>query len=107
MNSELSTLKALYRELKRLQLVDFDFPLLTVRKLKEKRTELSYLTKQDIKKLLEQVKQSTNESLAFTVKISLATGARWSESEGLKIENLQNGGFYFTEIGRASCRERV
>jgi site-specific recombinase XerD len=78
LNRELSTLKALYRELKRLQLLDFDFPLLSVRKLKEKRLELTYLTKQDIKLLLEQVRQSTNSSLECTVKISLATGARWA-----------------------------
>lgn len=104
LNREMSTLKALYRELKRLQLIDFDFPLLNVRKLKEKRTELSYLKKEQITKLLEQVAKSENLSLPFVVDICLATGARWSESEGLKLSNLQNGGFYFTDTKNGHSR---
>jgi len=104
LNRELSTLKALYRELQRLQVIDFEFPLLQVRKLKEVRTELSFLDASQISTLMGQVRLSSNESLLFVVQISLATGARWSECEGLTFSNLQNGGFYFTDTKNGYSR---
>jgi len=104
LNRELSTLKALYRELQRLQVIDFEFPLLQVRKLKEVRTELSFLDASQISTLMDQVRLSSNESLLFVVQISLATGARWSECEGLTFSNLQNGGFYFTDTKNGYSR---
>lgn len=42
LNRELITLKALFRELKRLSVIDYESPLLVVRKLREEKTELSY-----------------------------------------------------------------
>lgn len=82
----------------------FDFPLLNVRKLKEKNTELSFLTKDQIRLLYRHIEDSTNPSLRHVVDISLATGARWSECEGLTLDKLQNGGFYFTDTKNGSSR---
>ena len=62
-NRELITLKALYRELKRLTVIDYESSILDVRKLRETKSELTYLTKQQLDILLNQVQQSTNESL--------------------------------------------
>lgn len=97
LNRELSTLKALFRELKRLSVIDYDHSIGSVRKLKETKSELSYLTDQEITLLSDQVKKSKNTSLYFVVTVCLATGARWSEAETLRLENLQNGGFLFVD----------
>lgn len=104
LNRELSTLKSMFRELKRMGILEYDLKLLEVRKLKEKRTELSYLTKTQIEKLMEEVTKSTNDSLELVVKISLTTGARWSECEGLRLENLHNTGFYFVDTKNGYSR---
>ncbi|MGZ8220382.1 MAG: phage integrase, partial [Methylobacter sp.] len=104
LNRELITLKALFRELKRLSVIDYDSPILTVRKLREVKTELSYLTDSQIKKLREQVELTTNESLPFVVMICLVTGARWSESESLSIQNCVNQGFQFVDTKNGHSR---
>ncbi len=104
LNRELSTLKALFRELKRLNLIAHDHSILSVRKLKEKRIELSYLTAEQINKLMHQVKQSTNDSLEYVVKLSLATGGRWSECERLTLDKLRNGGVYYVDTKNGHSR---
>jgi site-specific recombinase XerD len=106
LNRELTTLKAMYRELKRMGVITFDLSLslLSIRKLKQQNSELQYLTTEQITKLLKEVENSTNESLFYVVKIALVTGARWSECEKLTIDKLQNGGFYFTDTKNGLSR---
>ncbi|WAR44567.1 phage integrase [Methylomonas rapida] len=104
LNRELSTLKALYRELKRLSVISYECPFEDVRKFKEKQTELRYLTKDEISRLFDSVHQSKNSSLFYVVSISLATGARWSEAEGLKIDHVRNKGFYFPDTKNGQFR---
>ncbi|MGZ5600426.1 MAG: phage integrase, partial [Methylobacter sp.] len=104
LNRELITLKALFRELKRLSVIDYDSPVLTVRKLREAKTELSYLTDPQAALLKIQVDLSTNESLPFVVMICLATGARWSEAEALTFENCFNQGFQFVDTKNGDSR---
>jgi len=104
LNRELSTLKALFRELKRLEVIDYESSLLTVRKLKEKKTELTYLTQEQITQLRIQVFLSQNESLEYVVLICLITGARWSEAEGLTIRNCFNNGFSFDDTKNGCSR---
>jgi len=103
-NRELSTIKALFRELKRLDVIDYESSLLTVRKLKEKKTELTYLTQAQITQLRIQVSLSQNESLEYVVLICLITGARWSEAEGLTIRNCFNNGFSFEDTKNGCSR---
>ncbi|WP_333878705.1 phage integrase [Methylobacter sp.] len=104
LNRELITLKALFRELKRLSVIDYDSPVLTVRKLREVKTELSYLSNSQIEKLRKEVDLSTNESLPFVVMICLVTGARWSEAEGLNYVNCLNQGFQFADTKNGHSR---
>jgi len=104
LNRQLIVLKSLYRELKRLEVIAFEFPLLNVRKLKQRKMELSYLTKDQIKALFESIDSSKNPSLKLVSEISLATGARWSECQCLKLENVRNGGFYFTHTKNGESR---
>lgn len=48
LNRELNTLKALFRELKRMSVIDYDADILAIRKLREAKTELSYLSHEHI-----------------------------------------------------------
>ncbi|MFZ2449112.1 MAG: tyrosine-type recombinase/integrase [Methylovulum miyakonense] len=104
MNRELITLKALFRELKRMSVIDYDSDVLNIRKLREKKTELTYLTHEQISTLLLQVRQSNNVSLLYVVLICLATGSRWSEAETLKPMHCLNGGFQFADTKNGSSR---
>ncbi len=104
LNRELVTLKALFRELKRLSVIDYESPILTVRKIREVKTELSYLNDLQVKELREQVALSRNDSLPFVVVICLVTGARWSEAESLSIENCINQGFQFIDTKNGHSR---
>lgn len=52
---------------------------------------LSWLTTEQIKTLLETMdKFSLNPHVKLITKISLATGARWGEAEGLTLDKLQD-----------------
>jgi integrase len=104
LNRELITLKALFRELRRLSVIDYDSSLLKVRKLRESKTELSYLSTADLVKLFKQVDFSKNESLWFVVQICLITGARWSEANGLTYSNCINSGFQFVDTKNGHSR---
>jgi integrase len=104
LNRELITLKAMFRELRRLSVIDYDSPLLVVRKLRESKTELSYLSLPDLVKLNKQVNLSKNESLWFVFTICLVTGARWSEAEGLTYSNCINSGFQFVDTKNGHSR---
>lgn len=97
LNRELSTLKAMYRELKRLSVIDYDCPFDDLRKFKEKQVELRYLTKDEISRLFDSIKLSKNLSLFYVVSISLATGARWSEAESLSLSDVGLHGFTFND----------
>jgi len=104
LNRELITLKALYRELKRLTVIDYDSQILDVRKLRETKTQLSYLTKEQINRLAIELDLSTNESLPYVVLICLVTGARWSEAEKLTFSNCINQGFQFVDTKNGQSR---
>ena len=104
LNRELITLKALFRELKRLSVIDYESPILEVRKLRETKTELSFLTKEQLDHLMGEVKNSTNESLPYVVLICVVTGARWSEAEGLTFSNCINQGFQFVDTKNGQSR---
>lgn len=104
LNHELSYIKALYSELKRLSVIDYDCPIVMVKKLKSSRSELAYLTSEQIKTLLKIADSSQNESLPYIVNICLATGARWSEAQQLTASNCINQGFQFIDTKNGKNR---
>ena len=60
--------------------------------------ELSWLMTEQIKTLLETMdKFSLNPHVKLITKISLATGARWGEAEGLTLDKLEDGKLTFTK----------
>lgn len=89
-NREHAYLRAVFNELKRLGVITYENPLITIRQFKETEKGLRFLTFDEISTLLKMCERSSNKSLLLVVKICLATGARWSEAEGLKASQVAN-----------------
>jgi integrase len=92
LNREHSYLRAVFNELERLGLWKTENPLAKVRQIKISERELSFLTIDQIKALL---KSLSGESLLIA-KVCLATGARWSEAEGLRLSQVRNKQLHFS-----------
>jgi len=57
--------------------------------------EVAYLTIEDIRTPLTECENNCPKELTTIVKIWLATGARWSEAEGLKGNRIHTGQFIY------------
>ena len=66
-------------------------PLENVRVFKISESEMAYLTIEEIRTLLAECENRRSKDLTTIVKICLATGARWSEAEGLKVNQIRAG----------------
>lgn len=91
MNREHAYLRAMFNELIRLGHWAKDNPLAQLRQFKIQQSELSYLALEDITKLLDALKASRNPHVGLISRICLATGARWSEAEELRVTQVRNG----------------
>jgi len=87
-NREHAYMRAMFNELIRLGHWKRDNPLQKLRAFKVQEKELSYLTQEQIVELLDAAAASTNEDLELICRIALATGARWSEAEGLRVSQI-------------------
>lgn len=96
LNHELTYIRAVFNELERLDEWQHGNPLDKVRKLKVDEDELTYLSIDEIKSLLREVDVSRNKDLALIVRICLGTGARWSEAECLRAEQVRNHRITYT-----------
>ena len=90
-NLELAYFRAMFNELKRLDDWIAPNPLENVREFKISESEMAYLTIEEIRTLLSECEKSRSKDLTTIVKICLATGARWSEAEGLKGNQIRAG----------------
>jgi site-specific recombinase XerD len=96
-NNELGYLNSLYNGLKSIGEIDYSNPLNGVKMIKLDERELSWLTSEQIKTLLETMDTfSLNPHVKIITNISLATGARWGEAEGLTLKKLHDGKLTFT-----------
>nr|WP_024308860.1 tyrosine-type recombinase/integrase [Pseudomonas sp. P818] len=89
-NNRLSYLKTVFNELYRLGDTDYPNPLAKLKPLKFQETQLTYLTVKQIKQLLDALDGSRSNSVRLVAELCLATGARWSEAEGLRPELVRN-----------------
>jgi integrase len=96
-NREHAYLRAVFNELKRLGHWDAENPLSTVRQFKIAENELSFLTLEQIKILLAELDRSQNPHVGLVARVALATGARWSEAEGLRASQLRESAIDFTK----------
>ncbi|HHL2561013.1 TPA: tyrosine-type recombinase/integrase [Yersinia enterocolitica] len=87
-NLELAYFRAVFNELSRMGEWKGENPLKNVRPFRTKESEMAFLTKDDIYKLLSECLIIDSESLYLVVKICLSTGARWSEAESLTGSQL-------------------
>lgn len=83
LNREHSMLRAMFNELGRLNKWSGDNPLKTVRKFRVQESEIAFLRDDEIKRLLAVCDSSKFPHLGLIVRVCLATGARWSEAQGL------------------------
>jgi integrase len=92
LNREHAYLRAVFNELGRLGYWKGDNPLTHVRQMKIAERELSFLSVEQIRLLLNAL---TDDALLIA-QVCLATGARWSEAEGLRVSQVRNGQIQFT-----------
>ena len=92
LNREQSYMRAVFNELTRLGYWNGENPLSKVRQMKVPERELSFLTIEQIRRLLD----SLNGDALLIAQICLSTGARWSEAEDLRVSQVRNGQIHFT-----------
>ncbi|MCC4284377.1 tyrosine-type recombinase/integrase [Marinobacter salarius] len=88
LNHEQAYLTAVYNELIRQGLWNGDNPLAKLRRLKIDQTELAFLDQEQITRLLDECKASSNPSVYYVAILALSTGARWSEAESVTQANF-------------------
>ncbi|PMG91537.1 hypothetical protein BCU79_16975 [Vibrio breoganii] len=89
LNSELSRFKGAINKLIEYGEWEGVNPLKQVKNLKTQESEMSYLTSEELSVLLPLVEKHKLKDMLKIVKLSIATGARWSESSKLKGSQLQ------------------
>jgi len=96
-NREHAYLRAVFNELRRLGQWNKPNPLVELRQFKIQEREMSYLTTDQIGKLLEKLAEGNNRHAVMIAKVCLATGARWSEAEKLETQHVKGGQIQFAE----------
>ena len=105
LNNELGYLKAVYNEMQALGSIHYDCPITGVRSLKVPERELSWLTTEQIQTLLHEIRERTdNPHVEVITLVCLATGARWSEAEGLTLDKIRNGAVIFSNTKSGKVR---
>jgi integrase len=94
----------MFNELERLGGLKGDNPLGKVRALKFDETEMAYLSAEQIPPLLDAL-DKLSVAAGLVARICLATGARWSEAEGLVARQVRHGRVHFTNT--KSSKNRV
>jgi len=92
MNREHSYLRAVFNELERIGHWKAKNPLAKMRQMKIVERELLFLSIEQIRLLLD----ALDGDCLLIAQVCLATGARWSEAEGLRISQVRNGQIQFT-----------
>ena len=96
LNREHSYLRSVFNEMTRLGYWKGDNPLAKIRQFKIQEKELTYLTTEQIKKLLAEMETGRNTDAIVITKICLSTGARWSEAEEIRVTQIQKGILQFS-----------
>lgn len=96
MNREHAYLRSVFNELKRLGQWKKENPLGNIRQFKIDEKELSWLTQDQIQKLLDELTRCRNQDALIVTKICLSTGARWGEAERLRKSQLRGGAIHFS-----------
>jgi len=105
LNNELGYIRAVYNELRALGQIDYDNPLRLVKPYRIDERELSWLTDDQIAALLDAIRTGCeNPHVEPIVLLCLATGARWSEAEGLTPARLKNCSVTYSQTKSSKVR---
>lgn len=105
LNNELGYLRAVFNELRGLGQIDYQNPLELVKPFRIEERELSWLTDDQVSILLEAIREhSDNPHVEPITMLCLATGARWSEAEGLTPAKLRNGAVTYSKTKSSRVR---
>lgn len=96
LNREHAYLRSVFNELTRLGYWKGENPLAKIRQFKIQEKALTYLTLDQIDRLLNEMNAGRNPDVHIITRICLTTGARWSEAEELNVGQLQNGMIQFS-----------
>lgn len=91
LNHELTYLKTMFNKLISVDDWRSDNPFAKVQPLKLPASEMDFLSKEDIQRLLHQLDDSRNPDVKIISMICLATGCRWGEAESLEAKHFKNG----------------
>ena len=94
-NHEQRYLSAVFSELIRLGSWHKENPLGKVRQIKTDQVELTFLSLDQVARLLEECKASTNNHTYPVALLCLATGARWEEAESLTRGAVHGGKVHY------------
>lgn len=105
LNNELGYIRAVFNELRGLGQIDYANPLELMKPYKIEERELSWLTQEQIADLLTAIRGGCdNPHVEPIVLLCLATGARWSEAEGLAPSRLRNGAVTYSKTKSSKVR---
>lgn len=105
LNNHLGYLNAVFNHLFKLEMIDYENPLAKLDMIKLDERELSWLTHEQIAKLLATIESfSKNPHVLILTKICLATGARWGEAERLKPRHVRDGKVTFVNTKSRKSR---
>ncbi len=92
----------MFNELSRLGYWKTDNPLANIRQFKIQEKELTYLTNEQIQRLLMELEAGRNADTVVITKICLSTGSRWSEAEEMRVTQIHKGmvQFALTKSGK-------
>jgi integrase len=107
LNHEHTYLNAIFNELIRIDEWTTENPTQKIKKLKIDEKELSYLTTEQIKELLSELKKANSDAWIIS-RICLMTGARWSEIEELDASQIkqENGKAWISLAGTKNGKTR-
>jgi len=105
LNNELGYIRAVFNELRGLGQIDYANPLELMKPYRIEERELSWLTQEQIAELLTAIREGCdNPHVEPVVLLCLATGARWSEAEGLTPSRLRNGAVTYSKTKSSKVR---
>jgi len=89
-NNDLGYLNAVFNELHRTGEISYANPFSKIRPIKIQEREMGYLDHDQIRAIFTELKErTTNPHASLVARLSLETGARWSEAEGLTLDRLR------------------
>ncbi|MDX1756962.1 MAG: tyrosine-type recombinase/integrase [Marinobacter sp.] len=89
-NNELGYLNAVFNELHQTGEISYPSPLIKVKPIPIPEREMGYLDHDEIQAIFTELRERTvNPHVFLVARLSLETGARWSEAEGLTLQRLK------------------